>query len=128
MNNYEYGFITKCAEYGIDPEALIKEASIRDALRLAGRIVTSPKRLRDNLEHRISEKLRQNSCNWKAMFELNKIGKLRKNTLSHEIKDWDAFLNDYYDDLTKKLTNQYLSFSSKSLVAFFMDFWNNKGI
>lgn len=26
MNNYEYGFITKCAEYNIDPEKLIKAA------------------------------------------------------------------------------------------------------
>jgi hypothetical protein len=27
MNNYEYGFITKCAEYGVDPEMLIKVAA-----------------------------------------------------------------------------------------------------
>jgi hypothetical protein len=26
MNNFEYGFITKCAEYGVDPEALVKFA------------------------------------------------------------------------------------------------------
>lgn len=33
MNNYEYGFITKCAEYGVDPEMLIKQAGIGNLLR-----------------------------------------------------------------------------------------------
>ena len=28
MNNYEYGFITKCAEYGVNPSLLIKSAGL----------------------------------------------------------------------------------------------------
>lgn len=33
MNNYEYGFITKCAEYGVDPESLVKVALSWDDIK-----------------------------------------------------------------------------------------------
>jgi hypothetical protein len=44
MNNYEYGFITKCAEYGVDPRALIKRAAPlkRKALEIALRGINDP--------------------------------------------------------------------------------------
>jgi hypothetical protein len=32
MTNYERGFITKCAEYGVDPAELIKQAGFLDAM------------------------------------------------------------------------------------------------
>lgn len=36
MNNYEYGFITKCAEYGVDPAVLVKIAQAADAQTATG--------------------------------------------------------------------------------------------
>ena len=40
MNNFEQGFIDKCAEYNVNPEALVKQAGLMDILRRYGALLT----------------------------------------------------------------------------------------
>ena len=40
MTPYEQGFINKCAEYNVNPEALVKQAGLMDILRRYGTLLT----------------------------------------------------------------------------------------
>lgn len=49
MPNYERGFITKCAEYGVDPETLVKVAGIGGFLgKMVGKSKALPKYIGDD--------------------------------------------------------------------------------